>query len=304
MSRVLRAAGYQGAASVHTRALGVLAEALDAETGGRIRLAVTPDVTAAGRPATDLFAMTEGDELDICYFASSYLARRVPDLAVFDLPFAMPPRDALQDRLDGAPGRVLADAVAAMTGFRLLAYWDNGMRHFTSRDRAIVAPADCDGLVIRTMDSALHQATFAALGFRPLYIDVKDYPAAVRDGVVDAQENPLTNTVNFGVHQTHRHLTLSGHFTGVTLVLGNAARLGALTDADAAALDRAMRAATTAQRRFAAEEDARCLSLIEAAGVAVVGPDAFDRPAFVAATSTVTQDAARAIAPDVVAAFR
>src|SRR5690606_18244504 len=120
----------------------------------------------------------------------------------------------------------------------------------TNRHRSIVIPADCEGLTIRTMDSTLHQASFAALGFIPHYIDVKDYPAAVRNGVVDAQENPLTNTVNFGVPDTHKFLTLSGHLCGVTLVLANAGWVDGLTVAQRGELDAAMLLATRAQRRF------------------------------------------------------
>ena len=299
MALRLRAGGYQGAASVHTRALGVLVDALR-ETGGFVP-EVIANVTTLGRNATDLFSMTEGDELDLCYFASSYLADRVPNLAALDLPFRFSDRDAMARALDGAFGRALARDIAARTGFAVLAYWDNGFRHFTNRYRPIAVPADCEGLSIRTMDSALHQASFAALGFIPHYIDVKDYPAAVRNGVVDAQENPLTNTVNFGVPDTHKFLTLSGHLCGVTLVLANAGWVNGLTSGQREILDAAMTRATAMQRRFAEEEDARCLKVILDAGVAVLGADEFDRAAFVAATEDVARRAAATLDPALIA---
>lgn len=294
----VRAGGYQGAASVHSRALAVLAEALEA-TGGVAE--ITGNVTALGRKATDLFGMTETGELDLCYFASSYLADRVPNLAVLDLPFCFTDRAAVFKALDGAIGQALARDIAARTGFALLAFWDNGFRHFTNARHPIRQPADCAGLTIRTMESELHQASFAALGFIPRYIDVRDYPAAVRSGAVDAQENPLTNTVNFGVPDSHRHLTLSGHLCGVTLVLANGTWVAGLAAPQRDALDAALRQATAAQRRFAAEEDARCLTLIRDAGVTVIEAQDFDRPAFVAATAQVARDAAAAIDPALLA---
>ena len=52
-------------------------------------------------------------------------------------------------------------------------------------------------------------------------IDVRDLPDAVASGKVDAQENPLTNIYNFGLHKTHRTITLTGHLLGVALVLFN-----------------------------------------------------------------------------------
>jgi len=295
----LRAGGYQGGASVHTQALRMLVDGLRAYGGFSPEL--TENVTALGRNATDLFPMTEAGELELCYFASSYLASRVPNLAALDLPFRFTDRAAVAAALDGPFGQALARDVAARTGFAVLAYWDNGFRHLTNRLHPIAEPADCRGLTIRTMDSALHQAIFQAMGFEPRYIDVKDYPAAVRSGVVDAQENPLTNTINFGVPDTHKHLTLSGHLCGVTLVLANARWVAGLSSPQRQSLDAAMSHATAAQRGLAKEEDERCLRAILAAGVAVLGPDQFDRTAFITATQQVGREAAARLDPALMA---
>ncbi len=295
----LRAGGYQGGASVHTQALTVLADDLRAKGGFRPEL--TENVTALGRNATDLFPMTETGEIELCYFASSYLASRVPNLAALDLPFRFTDRASVSAALDGPFGQALARDVAARTGFAVLAYWDNGFRHLTNRLRPIAEPADCCGLTIRTMDSALHQSIFHSMGFEPCYIDVKDYPAAVRSGAVDAQENPLTNTVNFGIPDTHKFLTLSGHLCGVTLVLANARWVAELSSSQRQSLDSALSHATAVQRALAKEEDDRCLQAILAAGVAVLGPDRFDRPAFVAATQQVEREAAARLDPALMA---
>ena len=111
-----------------------------------------------------------------------------------------------------------------MTGYRALAFWDNGIRHLSNRARPIRAPADCAGLRLRTQHNAFHQAVFRALGFEPVAIDPSELPAAVAGGHVDAQENPLTNLVNFKIHEHHPHVTLSAHLFGVAPVLVNRAR--------------------------------------------------------------------------------
>src|SRR5690606_17354873 len=192
MEQVIRMGGYQGPASVHNRAAHVLGAELAERTGGEVSLALTEDVTQLGRNSLDLFDMVEGSELDMCYFASSYLVHRVPNLAVFDLPFAIRSRERIYELLDDGLGEAIKADVAAKTGFTVLGFWDNGFRHFTNRLHPIVRPEDCAGLSIRTMNSAVHQATFRALGFQPDFIDIKDFPTAIRTEVVDAQENPLT----------------------------------------------------------------------------------------------------------------
>jgi C4-dicarboxylate-binding protein DctP len=248
--------------------------------------------------------MVAGGELDLCYFASSYLAHDVPDLAAFDLPFRITSREEIYPKLCGALGNRLAEAIARDTVFVSLGYWDNGFRHLSNGVRPIRRPEDCRGLSIRTMNSALHQATFRALGFAPRFIDVKDFLAAMRTGAVDAQENPLTNMVNFKVHETHRHLTMTGHFYGVTLVLGNRARIASWPKRARDALHEAVAIATAAQHGFAAEEDVARLADLAAAGVQVIGTDAFDRAAFVEATAEVAATQSSAIDPEVMRIVR
>jgi TRAP-type C4-dicarboxylate transport system substrate-binding protein len=300
----IRMGGYQGEHSVHTRAGRIVGCAFLERVGDGYRFEFREDVTALGRPSIDLFAMVAGGQLDLCYFASSYLAHAVPDLAVFDLPFRISSRAELQPKLDGALGNHLAKAVARDTAFVSLGYWDNGLRHISNGVRPIRRPDDCQGLSIRTMDSAVHQATFRALGFTPCFIDVKDFPQAVRTGAVDAQENPLTNMVNFKVHETHSYLTLTGHLCGVTLVLGNRARIASWPKLARDALHEAVAVATEAQRRFATEEDVARLTDLAAAEVHVIGTGDFDRAAFVAATAEVVATQSTAIDPEVLRIVR
>jgi len=301
---VIRMGGYQGPASVHNRAAYVLGAELAERTGGETSLTLIEDVTKLGRNSIELFDMVEGSELDLCYFASSYLVHRVPNLAVFDLPFAIESREKIYELLDNGLGDEIKADVARRTGFTVLGFWDNGFRHFTNRLRPILAPEDCRGLSIRTMNSAIHQETFRALGFQPDFIDIKDFPAAIRSEIVDAQENPLTNTVNFAVHETHRFVTMTGHFCGVSLVLANAERLAAWPQARREALAAGMKEATRAQRGFAQEEDERCYPILAAAGVELIRPGEFDRPAFVKATAEVSAATAKNIDDSVMRYFR
>jgi C4-dicarboxylate-binding protein DctP len=231
--------------------------------------------------------MTEGDELDMCYFSSSYLVARVPSLGLFDRPFRLVDRAGAYAVLDGDAGRQLARDVAAATGFQVLAFWDNGFRHISNARHAIVRPSDCRGLRLRTLHNANHQRLFRALGFEPVVIDVKDLAAAVAEHRVDAQENPLTNLLNFDLHRTHRFVTLTGHLFGVAPVLCNRARFAAWPAEVQTAVNEAMAAATSLQRSLAAEEDEICLAELLADGVDVVRADRIDRAAFVAAVANI-----------------
>ena len=83
---------------------------------------------------------------------------------------------------------------------------------------------------------------------------------AVADRTVDAQENPLTNLVNFNIHAHHRHVSLTGHLLGIALLLVNRARYDALPDEPRRMLDAAAGESEVHQRALAVAEDAECLS--------------------------------------------
>ena len=217
----LRFGGYQGPASVHTRAGNIFGEALASELGDRVSVVVDSNIVERGHKAADLLSMTESGELDGCYFSSSYVASRVPELGIFDQHFVVPDRAKAYAILDGPLGERLASLVEEKTGYTVLDFWDNGFRHISNGKRPIRKPEDCQGLKLRTLANEDHQRVFRALGFEPKVIDVRDLKAAVHEGTVDAQENPLTNTYNFGLHTTHRYVTLTRHLLGVAMVLFN-----------------------------------------------------------------------------------
>ncbi|HWE19415.1 MAG TPA: TRAP transporter substrate-binding protein [Hyphomicrobiaceae bacterium] len=288
-SPTIRIGGYQGEASILTRAVRRLAASLAAVAGAGWQVEVIRDVTERGARAADLLTMVERGEIEICYFASGYLAGRVASLGAFDTPFPGVDRASLYAELDGALGARLAGDVVRSTGYAPLGFWDNGVRHISNRLRPLRHPDDCRGLSIRTLDNARYQKVLAAVGFTPVVLDVKDLVHAVETHAVDAQENPLTNTVNFGLHKTHKHLSLTGHFHGVALLLANRPWFDALAPEMQRALRTAAADATAAQRQWAIDEDALCLERLKAEGVAIMPAEEIDIAAFRAAVDAATR---------------
>jgi TRAP-type C4-dicarboxylate transport system substrate-binding protein len=281
----IRLAGYQGGASILTAALTSLARNLDG--GGVCIPHLQSDVTAYGESATSLFRSVENGERHIAYMASGYLSARVPELMVLDLPFTIRDRGAALAALDGEAGRVLREAVAARSNYHVLAFWDNGFRHISNAVRPIRHPSDCEGLVIRTLDSEVYRATLASLGFRPVTTDVMDLVRVVQEGTVHAQENPLTNLLSFELWRFHSHVTLTGHFFGVLLLVCQKQWYESLSPGQREELQHAVDDATAQQRRAAREQDHIALDRLRRHGVQLVAPDAVDHAAMRACTEAV-----------------
>ncbi len=284
MTLKFRFGGYQGDQSVHTRAGRVFCDIVKRKAGNDASVHFDENIVIKGHKAAELLSKTESGELEGCYFSSSYLAARVPELGLFDQHFVVPDRQRAYAVLDGALGKRLVSEVERKTGFTVLGYWDNGVRNISNAHRPIHSPQDCLDLKIRTLDNSNHQRVFKSLGFEPMKIDVRDLPNAVETGVVDAQENPLTNIYNFNLHKTHKHITLTQHLLGVALLLFNKETVNSWPDSFREIVVDAAIEASKQQRLFAEEEDSVCYEAMKKDGCEIVELSADERVAFKQAT--------------------
>ena len=273
--------GYQPPTSVHSKAAEVFGHALVTRLGAAVRFDLDGNIIVSGHQAADLLTMVESGALTMGYFSASYLAARVPEFALLDVPFLINDRARAYAVLDGPLGVRLVDKLHATTGWRALGFWDNGFRHFSNAVRPIRTPVDCQGLRLRTLFSAMHGRVFTLLGFEPVALDVKDLLTAVSTGTIDAQENPLTTIYHFGIHAHHRYITLSGHFFGAAVLLCHQASYAAWPAEVQHAVMEAAAVATAAQRRCAAAEDAEVLAKLSPAQNEIVRLTDAERALFV-----------------------
>jgi TRAP-type C4-dicarboxylate transport system substrate-binding protein len=182
--------------------------------------------------------------------------------------------------LDGELGETARRKIDSGTKCRLLGYWDNGFRYLSNRVHPIRRPEDCRGIRIRTQMSDLHGEVFRALGFEPIKSDIKDFVEQVGGDRFQAQDNPLTNIYNFGVHNHHRYITLTAHFWGASAFVCNAAQyLGWPKDVQDA-VTAAAKEATAYQRQLAAVEDAEIMKKLDPAKNEVIDLTDAERGAF------------------------
>jgi len=285
----LRLGGYQGHASVHTRAAVRFGDVLERLAGSQASFELVPDVLALGRKSGELPVMVETGELALCYMATVRFSPAVPELRMFELPFVVRDRARAMAALDGALGAFLGGEMQKRTPFRALGFWDNGFRHFTNSVRPIRTPSDCKGLRIRIQMSALQGETLSVLGFIPIPVDIKEFVEQVATDRFQAQENPLTNTFNFNVHRHHRYITLSGHFFGASAFVCSQAQYASWPQEVQRAVERAAREATAYQHQLAAAEDEEILAKLDPGENELIRLSAAEHDAFVKAVEPVRE---------------
>jgi TRAP-type C4-dicarboxylate transport system substrate-binding protein len=281
---VMKFGGYQAPASVHNRAAERFGKLLGQSLGDRVAFELIGSVLKLGHRSGDLVPMVERGELSFCYMSTVRFSKAAPSLQLLELPFVVKDLPTVFRALDGAYGTEAAHSIDENTRCRVLGFWDNGFRHLTNRVRPIRKPQDCRGLRIRTQASELHGEVFRALGFEPIVCDVKDFVEQIGTDRFQAHDNALTNIYNFGVHNHHRYITLSGHFWGASAIVCNA-------------VDAAARDATAYQRQLAAAEDAEIMAKLDPAQNEVIRLTDAERAAFMKAVEPVLNKYRKQLGP-------
>jgi C4-dicarboxylate-binding protein DctP len=208
----IRMGGYGPASTSFSRGLKLIGDRLTAALGDRVDVKYVFNVMDVGYKAEDILWLVEHGILTLGYQSSSYLTDRVPELSTVDLPFLFASNEAARGAMDGALGKYLETCIENRIDYTILGWFENGFRHVSNRIRPISSPADFAGLRIRVLPSEVQKRTFALLGAVPMKMDLTEAIAMIKAGTIDAQENPLANTVTYGVHKFHRFHTLTNHF--------------------------------------------------------------------------------------------
>src|SRR5499425_1989452 len=279
----IRMGGYGPASTGFSRALKRIGDWLTAEFGDRVDVKYVWNIMDLGYKAEDILWLVEHGLLTLGYQSSSYLTDRVPALGFVDLPFLFADNAQARGAMDGALGAHLANKIEAAVGYRILGWFENGFRQISNRVRPVHTPADLKGLRIRVLPSEVQRRTFELLGAVPMRMDLTQAIEMIKAGTIDAQENPLSNTVTYGVHKFHRFHTLTSHFYISRPIFVHRSTFDAWPDDLQAAMRSAITDAIAFQRELHVQEEEDARKAIAAQGCEIVDLSDAEHDAFVAA---------------------
>jgi len=243
------------------KAADFFAKRVDELTGGKVEVKVFP----SSQLYTDKAVMKALKIGNVQMAAPSFskFTSLVPQLQIFDLPFLFRDANHVHAVMDGEVGQAMKDLVTDK-GFVALDYWDNGFKHFSSNQKALVMPEDANGQKFRIMSSKVIEAQFLAVGANPQVLPFSEVYSALQQGVVDAAENPLSNFYTKKFLEVQTSLTLSEHgYLGYLVVMSKKFWNKFPEDLKPKVLQ-AMKEATALNRKLAAELEAQYLAEIKA----------------------------------------
>ena len=287
----IRMGGYGPPSTGFSKALQFIGDKLQARFGDQVDIKYVWNIMDLGFKAEDILWLVENGLLSLGYQSSSYLTDRVPELGFVDLPFLFADNAQARGAMDGALGEFLARKTEERVGYRILGWYENGFRHISNKLRPIHVPADMKGMKIRVLPSEIQRRTFELLGAEAMRMDLTEAIAMIKAGTLDAQENPLANTVTYGVHNFHKFHTLTSHFYISRPIFLHRASFEAWPADLQQAMQEAVTESVVFQRKLAEEEHAQSRKIIEDAGCEIVELTTKEHDAFVEAVQPLLKDA-------------
>ncbi len=192
----------------------------------------------------------------------------VREFEVFDFPFLFDDTADLQRVTQGAVGESLL-AKLETKGVKGLAFWDNGFKSF-SANTPLRTVADFKGKKFRIQSSKVLEEQIRTLGGVPQVMAFSEVYQALRTGVVDGTENPISNLYSQQMHEVQKHLSFSNHGSLGYAVIVNKKFWDRLPGDVRGQLEQAMKEATTYANKIAQEENDLSLEAVRKSGKTTV----------------------------------
>jgi tripartite ATP-independent transporter DctP family solute receptor len=186
----------------------MFADAVEKRTDGKIRVTIFPN-NALGSPPEVLEQNILG-AVDMSLPTQGQLGKYSKKFNCVMLPFMYESYAQADKVLDG-PFIAWAAGDLDKAGLVFLSNWEWGFRNLTNSKRPVNAPDDVKGLKVRTPPELPTQAAMEALGAVVATINFNELQMALKQGVVDGQENPVAVIYANQLYESQKHLAMTGH---------------------------------------------------------------------------------------------
>jgi len=178
------------------------------KSGGKLKVQVYPG-GALGSDQANVSAL-QGGTLEMAAMNSGIFASLVKDFAIYDFPFLFANAKEADAVVDGPFGHALHKKLEEK-GLVGLGYCELGFRELTNSKRPITKVEDIAGLKLRVIPNPINVDWVKALGANPTPLPFPELYAALEQGAVDGQENPVATIKGAKLYEVQKYMTLTNH---------------------------------------------------------------------------------------------
>lgn len=159
-----------------------------------------------------------------------------------DVPYVFSNVQQAYDCVSGEMGNIMRQRCIDDTGIRVVAMKQLGMRQLTNGKQEIKTVKSLAGKKIRVQMNNMFIALMDAWGAGATPVAYTELYTALQQGVVDGQENPITNIYDSRLYEVQDYMTLTNHMPTISGMSCNNAWYESLSDEFKAAIDKAGKA--------------------------------------------------------------
>jgi C4-dicarboxylate-binding protein DctP len=191
------------------KAAAMFEELAEEYTDGKVDVQVYPNSQLYNDD--DVLAAVQQNNVQMAAPATSKVSKLYPEWQIFDFPFAFEDTKAVQEAMESE--EIGGKLFNMLTEQKLLglAMWDNGFKQMTLAESPLVKPEDFKGNKFRVMSSKVLEEQFKSVDANPTPMPFSEVYSALEQGVIDGQENTLSNIYSQKFHEVQKYMTISNH---------------------------------------------------------------------------------------------
>jgi tripartite ATP-independent transporter DctP family solute receptor len=249
-----------------------IAADVKAKSNGRIVVQAFPGGQLGG--SRDMIDAVANGAQQIVTEGAANFGAWVPSISVVEAPYVWRDAAHLQKAMNGPIGQKFNETLVKSRGMRILGTTYYGTRHITTTSKEVRTPADLVGFKLRVPENDVFKAMAEAWGAKPTPMNFGELYLALKQNVVDGQENPLPTIKSGKFDEVQKYLVLSGHIITPRLVVVNDAFWQGLSAADRKLLEDAIRAGIAWQDEELAKQEKSLVDTFRQSGMTVITPNA------------------------------
>lgn len=243
---------------------------VEKRTNGEVKINVFGN-NALGSPPEVLEQVMLG-AVDMSLSGQDQLAKHLPFYDTISTPFAF--KDyAMADKIIDGDFKKWADPELAKKGLVHLSDWEWGFRQLTNSKKSVMVPADLKGMKIRTPPAFAYQAFVEAAGGNAVTIAFPELVMAMKQGVVDGQENPIGTIYSLKLYETQKYMTILNYTYSSMVHVVNKNSWAKLTPAQQQIVREESANSAKLARKTLRDDETTQLKDLEAKGIVVSRPD-------------------------------
>lgn len=191
------------------------AKQLEEASQGTLKVEIYPSETL-GKTTDMIEAISKGAPI-LQDSDPSHLADYVSDFSIFMHPYLFKKPEDIEKAWKSEVGQRMSKELEAK-GLKIVTLVYFGTRHLLS-DREVVTRADTKGMKIRNAPTKMWNEVSKTLGGNPTNTAWSEVYTALSQGVADGAEAPLSLLYSAKLHETRKHVSLTGHLVATTSIV-------------------------------------------------------------------------------------